>query len=335
MVKCRHNLSLCSAFACGLQMSNRMICLHNHIIAASLLNRTLIVPRQFRKPVDIGGFYPLANVWDIDYARACLGDTVIMTSQEYAARFSIRPSLDLLACWYGPPNACPFSDKVGLRMCPGRTSAGTRGKRQPPRGKMQRRPMAVDVARFRENALEAHTTTFAMAACLHRHVDLQEFLDAYGPLQEFDSIAMGDLVLTRFVDSPALWDWGQEPFSFAPQCKVPLTVFPPRGILDQAQKVVSALFGDEPFMALHLRRGDFHRYCRQSRELDYIRNMCYYPIEQIACCTVRAAKALGLKQMFLATNGHPGEVSQQASGLTFSRENVSRFARLPSWTGSC
>jgi len=33
--------------------------------------------------------------------------------------------------------------------------------------------------------------------------------------------------------------------------------------------------------------------------------MCYYPIEQVACCTVQAAKALGLKQMFLATKWAP------------------------------
>jgi len=138
------------------------------------------------------------------------------------------------------------------------------GKEEAAKRQGQRRPMAVDVARFRENALEAHTSTFAMAACLERHVNLQEFLDTYGPLQRFDSIALGDLVLVRFVDSPALWDWGQEPFSFAPQCQVPLAVFPPRGILRPGQEggALHSL-GTSPSWRCTCRRGDFQRYCQQ------------------------------------------------------------------------
>jgi len=56
---------------------------------------------------------------------------------------------------------------------------------------------------------------------------------------------------------------------------------------------------------VHWRRGDFIGYCFASVKSD----ACTYVPKQAASCTVRHARKHGLREIFLATNADPEEVS--------------------------
>jgi len=140
-----------------------------------------------------------------------------------------------------------------------------------------------------------------------RDPDPREFLKEFGGLGE-NVIALGDLVAARFVRSWGHADWGSEPHAFLPGCPANVSIFPP-GLVEQARRVVQGLFGGAPFLALHFRRGDFKQFCRGAPEVRYISHACFYPERQAACCVVRTAKRLGIRHLFLATNGKRAEVS--------------------------
>lgn len=114
------------------------------MIAAALLNRTLIAPLvlpsaltrnpresflpTWRRTTHEPGYYtPI--VWDIGRTRACLGPNTVITDKEYyetpyytAQR---RPLLaDVIHCWSGPPESCGNSsatnrsDSEHIHNCP-------------------------------------------------------------------------------------------------------------------------------------------------------------------------------------------------------------------------
>ncbi|GJP39314.1 hypothetical protein CLOM_g23697 [Closterium sp. NIES-68] len=104
------------AFCVRGQITNRLLCLRNHMLLAGLLNRTLIVP--FHRSETIFN-YDLHLVVDLEYLRACLGPTVFSTA-EFRRKFRRPIQVSQVVCWHGPPGACADQVDNILLHCPGR-----------------------------------------------------------------------------------------------------------------------------------------------------------------------------------------------------------------------
>lgn len=91
--------------------------MHNHVLAAALLNRTLVVPewiifseRNLVLPPDWANEtsphhrkFDLRVLWDLAHMKRCLGPRHVMTVDEYSASQE-RPGpirLSLIHCWFG------------------------------------------------------------------------------------------------------------------------------------------------------------------------------------------------------------------------------------------
>ncbi|CAI5471203.1 unnamed protein product [Closterium sp. Yama58-4] len=97
------------------QVTNRLLCLRNHMLLAGLLNRTLIIP--FHRSETILN-YDLHLVLDLAYLRSCIGPTVFTTA-EFRRKFRQPVQVSQVVCWHGPPGACVDQIDNILLHCPG------------------------------------------------------------------------------------------------------------------------------------------------------------------------------------------------------------------------
>ncbi|CAI5962333.1 unnamed protein product, partial [Closterium sp. NIES-64] len=97
------------------QITNRLLCLRNHMLLAGLLNRTLLIP--FHRSETILD-YDLHLVLDLAYLRSCIGPTVFTTA-EFRRKFRRPVQVSQVVCWHGPPGACADQVDNILLHCPG------------------------------------------------------------------------------------------------------------------------------------------------------------------------------------------------------------------------
>ncbi|CAI5957784.1 unnamed protein product, partial [Closterium sp. NIES-65] len=97
------------------QITNRLLCLRNHMLLAGLLNRTLLIP--FHRSETILN-YDLHLVLDLAYLRSCIGPTVFTTA-EFRRKFRRPVQVSQVVCWHGPPGACADQVDNILLHCPG------------------------------------------------------------------------------------------------------------------------------------------------------------------------------------------------------------------------
>lgn len=112
---------------------------------------------------------------------------------------------------------------------------------------------------------------------------------------------MGELYLSTIkgVTEDVPWD---APFRRSPKCSSKLAVQPHRAILEAGKLYVQEYFKNEPFMGVHLRRGDFEHWCSNPR------NGCFRPISEIIFCLKEKLRIYNISTMFLATNTKAGEI---------------------------
>lgn len=193
------------------QVSNIVRCLRNSVLAAGLLNRTLLVPRYIPYQKDPSLVWDLRLLWDLTASQGCLGEGTLMALDEYLARQGSQAPLgiDLIACWGGPRGMCGERDDGLSHSCPGRRGSRGRGRG---RGKRDARGSTRDILRAykaspaaREilalpqywsseyQGLNVTSDTVAVALCLPRTAGLREFLAAFE--SEAPVLSLGDLVL--------------------------------------------------------------------------------------------------------------------------------------------
>ncbi|CAI5470530.1 unnamed protein product [Closterium sp. Yama58-4] len=151
------------------RMTNRLLCLRNYILAATLLRRTLIVPaedlyrpaRRWNSPLDAP--LSLDVVFNASHLNACLGRRVAVTLRDYLrAANATRLDVDRFVCW---ADRCAFQ----------------RGRPSHP---------AIRFASRRQAGLETNVTR-------------RTFTDAYGDVGG-RVLCLGDLYEShaRFLDPP-------------------------------------------------------------------------------------------------------------------------------------
>lgn len=114
-----------------LQISNRILCIRNHIIAGVLLNRTLIAPRVLpgkqlachkrkgrRIPPPASGYY-LPIIWDLSTTQSCFGEISVIDDLEYERRYGRKVFVSRVQCWNGPEEVCGKDSNWRLLLaCP-------------------------------------------------------------------------------------------------------------------------------------------------------------------------------------------------------------------------
>ncbi|CAI5457951.1 unnamed protein product [Closterium sp. Yama58-4] len=242
------------------RMTNRVLCVRNYILAATLLRRTLIVPaedlyrpaRRWNSPLDAP--LSLDVVFNASHLNACLGRRVAVSLRDYLrAANATRLDVDRLVCW---ADRCAFQ----------------RGRPSHP---------AIRFASRRHAGLEANVTR-------------RTFTDAYGGAGG-RVLCVGDLYEShaRFLDPPPGFAstlataWAMPPLAPPPaapgardageglaggggpqlgaagigmeqRCRS--LVWPCDAVVQAAEGFVREVTGGA-FAALHLRRDDMFRHC--------------------------------------------------------------------------
>ncbi|CAI5507039.1 unnamed protein product [Closterium sp. Naga37s-1] len=96
------------------QISNRVLCIKNHLLLAGLLSRTLIVPFHHSEVVRN---YNMHVALDVEHLRRCFGK-VVFTTAEYRRKYVKPINVTEVVCWHGPKGACREEDKELLLNCP-------------------------------------------------------------------------------------------------------------------------------------------------------------------------------------------------------------------------
>lgn len=214
------------------QISNRVLCIVNHILAAAFLRRALVVPPML--PLWEGNdtaslVYDIRVVWDLAHLRKCVGDDHILSLEDFNRLESPPPSSLSTVTGSGPQSANgndPESDSQGENAAaPSPNGAGAGSGRtgidlvhcwygirhacrfreasaesncpvqlEPGQGLV---PDKKDIVRQLHGALEdsALETTQASAACVPRLASVAQFRKAYGEgkVARARMMLMGDL----------------------------------------------------------------------------------------------------------------------------------------------
>ncbi|GJP35741.1 hypothetical protein CLOM_g20270 [Closterium sp. NIES-68] len=238
------------------RVTNRLLCLRNYVLAATLLRRTLIVPsadlyrpsRRWNSPLEAP--LDLGVVFNASHLNACVGRPVAMSLDDHLrASNASRLVVDRFVCW---ADRCAFH----------------RGRPSHP---------AIRFASRRQAGLEANVTR-------------RTFVDAYGSAGG-RVLCLGDIYEShaRFLDPPPGFTsslaigWAMPPHAPPPdlqaggglaggggvQAEVAAMgverrcrslLWPCDAVVQAAEGFVREVSGTQ-FAALHLRRDDMYRHC--------------------------------------------------------------------------
>lgn len=269
------------------QISNRLVCMHAHLLLAVLLNRTLVVPE--RETGALGYAYSIAV--DVPHARRCLGgddaNLTIVTLAEYRA---LTPGLarraptvvDRLVCW--KPN-CPDTP-LRHQIWSDTDSSGTPTVTFPPA----------------EPALGPSIRTLADLRAAYAAIP--DRLIAVGDLFGAGPSSLPDL-------PPGLRRGSHPPAPAFPTLSCRLLLQPHPAVVQVAKAFARTVLGPD-YLAVHLRRGDFLGFwnrdeCRAQGPLN--RGCRAKPLPLLARCIAEKAAGTNVSVVFAATNAAPVELA--------------------------
>lgn len=239
------------------RMSNRALCMGQYVLAAVLLQRTLVVPNMDLNPTTgprSGGHkghlpYRLDLVFNIDHARRCSGHSRSILSldeyreqQEAAGQPKVLP-VDRFVCWM-PKKFCARSWSI-----------------------MTQDHQHILFPQIAESP----------SSNISSPVTMEEFLATFGHLDD-RVISLGDLFSSEISDAPPLHRLLSWYHNGTTQRKCQLVIRPHDAVIQTAQRFVSQVTGTR-FASLHLRRSDFYRDVPEPQ-----RGLKYWSIHQVAEC---------------------------------------------------
>ena len=264
------------------QISNRELCLRNHLALAGLLNRTLVVPAT---PREVEGGYDYRLVFDFNHTRKCFGnDDVILTTHEYKERFGRPIRIDRVLCWHSPSDICndPKSFPLLYFICPAVNVSSPdlppsgNGSMAPTRGSQLVDGFAASGWFFSGHAVQLPEDRSIFAACLPVKAGLRSVVEAYSQVSDAVLVA-GDLHNVHFAGWREFEASVDLPFAWESACPDALLVRPAEGMFQAASLAQQEMFGGEPYVSVHWRRGDFKEWCALHGKKD----ACYYPPRQV------------------------------------------------------
>ena len=141
----------------------------------------------------------------------------------------------------------------------------------------------VSRTRFRGQICELPDDKTIYAACLPQTASLADVSRAFAGVPD-RVLVVGDLVNVAISDWPELEASLDLPFVRAEGCEDAFVVRPAEVIFQAASAAQEEIFGGEPFVSVHWRRGDFKSYCFWHGP----KNACFFPPKQVsswAACT--------------------------------------------------
>eukprot|EP00271_Cylindrocystis_brebissonii_P003407 TRINITY_DN1435_c0_g1_i2.p1 TRINITY_DN1435_c0_g1~~TRINITY_DN1435_c0_g1_i2.p1 ORF type:complete len:461 (-),score=34.71 TRINITY_DN1435_c0_g1_i2:1107-2489(-) len=274
------------------KLSARVMCYRKAILYAGLLNRTLLVIVDEK---EISSHYDRHILFDMEHARSCYGsEMAILTSEEYEKKYQDQIIVDQVLCWGG----CPF--------------------RGPPKKFLSDYFKLWKRIRFEDN-LEVKYAPLGESAKMADFVT--EFGKATGRVLYLGMCSFGEI--EEFPDlRPGIPMRGDFTFAKTKTCPSNLAVQPHGAIIETAKEFVKAKFGGEPFVAVHLRRGDYKGYCTPE---SFTSELCHRPWPKIIKCLNATLRADKISTIFLATDAGDAEVDQLIADIGFPIKLVRVF----------
>ncbi|GJP43366.1 hypothetical protein CLOM_g2839 [Closterium sp. NIES-68] len=314
------------------QISNRVLCIKNHLLLAGLLSRTLIVPFHHSEVVRN---YNMHVALDVEHLRRCFGK-VVFTTAEYRRKFVKPINVTEVVCWHGPKGACREEDKELLLNCPAPETMSTPasvlvggdGEALLKIGKpgfVFNTRVRITRTLFRGQLTQISGNHTALAACLPMAATKTQVLEAYGS-NPSRVLVVGDLVNVQFAEWPEAEAALDLPFKRSDKCPTALLIKPAGAMFLAAELFVREAFQGEPFIGMHWRRGDFKAYCFWHGP----KNACYFPVQQVAYWVYRKTRELAINNLFLATNAKHAELEELTVLLNQMSDYKLNIVRLPS-----
>ncbi|CAI7902296.1 unnamed protein product [Closterium sp. NIES-53] len=250
------------------RLSNQEWCLRNYLIAAAILQRTLVIPTESCGVAFATFCWRWDNIVDVARMRACLApaygtNETVITVDEYVAREGRDMAIDHIACFSN--RSCLDNWAVIKEHYPHITLPGK---------------------------LEYPTIPSK---------DVNDFLHAYAPYNDAPIISLGDAYGMGLRGLPFYFEGAVAPFTST--CADIWQ--PPLVIENFVHGFIDTFLGSE-YAALHLRRSDFSRAYRKednSRE-----RASFLPIVTVARFVIERLRDTGVSAVYLATDASPSEI---------------------------
>eukprot|EP00271_Cylindrocystis_brebissonii_P012224 TRINITY_DN3042_c0_g1_i2.p1 TRINITY_DN3042_c0_g1~~TRINITY_DN3042_c0_g1_i2.p1 ORF type:complete len:624 (+),score=43.55 TRINITY_DN3042_c0_g1_i2:135-2006(+) len=253
------------------QMGNRLACLRKYVIFAALMNRTLVIPRFFKDEY----MYDLDWVFDIKHARKCLGERTVISVEEYLREQKKDVMEVFLKCWWGN---CHIRVE-GSGTCLLVQRAIPEIKPKPGSCEKTDAAMRLPLAEFNR---------------LFASVDEEVF--SFGDLFPIDGIS----------EIPHQFLGVEDPLELAAEGPCAMAMRPDEAILESARGFIRSHIGDDPYLAVHLRRGDFWEHNINSNFHMWL------SARKLGTCIGERLRRINnegpMTTIFMATNGNDDEI---------------------------
>ncbi|CAI5484800.1 unnamed protein product [Closterium sp. Yama58-4] len=251
------------------RLSNQEQCLRNYLIAAALLQRTLVIPTKGCGVAYRTFCWRWDNIVDVPRMRACLApaygtNETVITVDEYLVREGRDVAIDHIAC---------LANHSCLDNWP---------------------------------VMKSHFQHITLPDKLEYPVipskDVNDFLHAYAPYNDAPVISLGDAFGLSLVHVPFFLKSAIPPFKST--CADIWQ--PPPVIVNFVNGFIDTFLGSD-YAAVHLRRSDFAlHYLKESSEEKS--QAAYLPIVTVAQFIVGRLKDRGASVVYLATDASPSEI---------------------------
>eukprot|EP00271_Cylindrocystis_brebissonii_P017825 TRINITY_DN4795_c0_g1_i1.p1 TRINITY_DN4795_c0_g1~~TRINITY_DN4795_c0_g1_i1.p1 ORF type:complete len:511 (-),score=9.96 TRINITY_DN4795_c0_g1_i1:121-1653(-) len=266
---------------CGYgQSSNRIRCFQNSATLAGLLNRTLLV--NFNQS-EIANQYNRSLYFDLDHFRKCMGAKTVMTFAEYGEQYHTNPLVDQVVC-LSPFKACPDFPKGSNEL--------------------------LRYANYDGWEFDNIASVSLVKRILERNLNLSTIINlGRGEVAASRILFLGDSFGAGIVDDigggknvfslGGMFGFygGDLPLQRAPECPRGYVISMHHDLYRVAAVFIEEMLENRPFLAAHLRRGDFAILHKSS------------PVTNALACLRRHMEEFNLKTLFLATDAHGADVS--------------------------
>ncbi|CAI7789545.1 unnamed protein product, partial [Closterium sp. NIES-53] len=251
------------------RLSNQEQCLRNYLIAAALLQRTLIIPTESCGVAFKPYCWRWENIVDVPRMRACLApaygtNETVITVDEYVAREGRDVAIDHIAC-------------LSNHSCFDNWSM-----------------------------IKEHYPHITLPDKLEYPIipskDVNDFLHAYAPYNDAPVISLGNAYGMSLIHLHFFF-WSAVP-PFKSTCA---DIWLPPPVIDNFVNGFIDTFLGSDYAAVHLRRSDFAQHYLKGNSVEKT-HAAYLPIVTVAQFIVGRLKDTGASVVYLATDASPSEI---------------------------
>ena len=220
--------------------------------------------------------------FDFQHLRLCFGNNSVLTTDEYASRYGHPIQIGRIVCWHAPGPTCPVHFTSLYHNCPARRIGSTSSRAATsslPGGRIiagsADRGYLLQEDMLPQLTVKPPKDKILYVACLPAACPLEYVISAYAGVPD-DVLVAGDLHNVGLHDWPEYKASLDLPFAREPACPDALVIQPAEGIFLAASAAQEEMFGQEPYVCVHWRRGDFKEWCAMNQP-----GSCYFPPKQV------------------------------------------------------